>query len=102
LENTDVQEVKRHIRVYLYTFSALAVLTVVTVAAASLNVAVGTGIFIAMVIATVKGTLVAGNFMHLFSEKKLVYLVLIITVFLFFAMLIIILSTINDQVISVS
>jgi hypothetical protein len=61
LENTDVQEVKRHIRVYLYTFSALAVLTVVTVAAASLNVAVGTGIFIAMVIATVKGNFGSGE-----------------------------------------
>lgn len=102
MEGTDTQEVKRHVRIYLLTFGALAVLTVATVAVASVEMAVGMAIFVAMVIATVKGSLVAGNFMHLVSEKKLIYWVLIVTAFLFFAMLFIILFTVNDQVLSAS
>jgi len=37
------------------------------------------GIIVALIIATVKGSLVAGYFMHLFSEKKLIYMVLALT-----------------------
>lgn len=102
MEGTDIQEVKRHVRIYLFTFGALAILTVATVAVATLKLAVGMGIFIAMIIATLKGSLVAGNFMHLVSAQKLIYLVLIITAFLFFAMFFIIFSTINDQVLSLN
>ena len=44
---------------------------------------------IALFIALIKGSLVACYFMHLISEKKLIYSVLIVTVlFFFFALLI--------------
>lgn len=82
------EEIKREIRVYLMVFAALAVLTAATVwACYGLKVPVHTAILIALIIASIKGFLVAGFFMHLLSEKKLIYSVLGLTVF-FFAVLI--------------
>ena len=48
---------------------------------------VPTTIAIALFIATVKAALVAGFFMHLISERKAVYAVLLATVFFFAAMM---------------
>jgi cytochrome c oxidase subunit IV len=81
------EEIKREIRVYLIVFGALAVLTALTVYACyGLKMPPHIAIAIALVIACTKGFLVAGFFMHLLSEKKLIYSVLGLTVF-FFAVL---------------
>lgn len=81
------EEIKREIRVYLIVFAALAFLTGVTVYVCyGLSMPVHWAILIALVIACTKGFLVAGFFMHLLSEKKLIYSVLGLTVF-FFAVL---------------
>ena len=81
------EQIKKEIRVYLIVFAALAVLTAVTVYACyGLKMPVHTAIAIALVIACTKGFLVAGFFMHLLSEKKLIYSVLALTIF-FFAVL---------------
>ena len=81
------EEIKKEIRVYLIVFAALAVLTGVTVYACyGLKMPAHIAIGIALVIASIKGFLVAGFFMHLLSEKKLIYSVLGLTVF-FFAVL---------------
>jgi caa(3)-type oxidase subunit IV len=45
-------------------------------------------IAVALFIATIKGALVACYFMHLISEKKLIYAVLAITVFKFVVLMI--------------
>lgn len=83
------EEIKREVRVYLVVFVALAALTAVTVGSfyALKSYPVSVAIGVALAIALVKGSLVAGYFMHLLSEKKLIYAVLILTVF-FFAVLI--------------
>ena len=74
------QHVEKHVRQYVAVFVALMVLTVVTVLASRIDIGVAGGIILAMIIAGVKGTLVAGVFMHLFSDKrKIVYVVLIYT-----------------------
>ena len=74
------QHVEKHVRQYLIVFAALLVLTIVTVLASRIDIGVGAGIVLALIIASVKGTLVAGVFMHLFSDKrKIVYTVLIYT-----------------------
>src|SRR5439155_18228223 len=81
------EEIKKEIRVYLIVFAALAVLTALTVwACYGLKMPAHIAIAIALVIACTKGFLVAGFFMHLLSEKKLIYSVLGLTVF-FFAVL---------------
>ena len=63
------QDIKKEISGYMKIFGALAVLTIVTVAVSFLKVGIGLAVFIAMVIATVKGSLVASFFMHLAHEK---------------------------------
>ena len=42
---------------------------------------------VALLVATVKGSLVACYFMHLVSEKKLIYAVLVVTTAFFIALL---------------
>ena len=74
------QHVEKHVRQYLIVFAALLVLTIVTVLASRIDIGMAGGIILALIIASVKGTLVAGVFMHLFSDKrKIVYVVLIYT-----------------------
>jgi cytochrome c oxidase subunit IV len=81
------EEIRREMRVYLVVFAGLAVLTAATVAARTfLNLPAGPTVAVALVIASIKGSLVAGFFMHLLSEKKVIYGVLILTA-VFFAVL---------------
>jgi caa(3)-type oxidase subunit IV len=81
------EEIRKEMRVYLIIFGALAILTAVTVVACyKFALPVHTAIVVALIIAATKGFLVAGFFMHLLSERKLIYGVLILTVF-FFAVL---------------
>ena len=56
-------------------------LTIVTVAVSYLHLAAPMAIAVALFIATIKGSLVACYFMHLISEKKLIYAVLAMTAF---------------------
>ena len=75
-----------HTRTYLLVFGTLAVLTIVTVSAGYVNFPVGLGIAIALVIATIKGSLVAAYFMHLLHEQKPIYWLLLLTLFLLLVM----------------
>lgn len=65
---------------------ALGVLTLVTVAISQLKLPTGQAIALGLFVATIKGSLVAMFFMHLISERKLIFGVLAFTVF-FFAVL---------------
>ena len=86
--HNDPEHIKREVRVYMLVFGSLAVLTGATVAARFLlDLPMGYAIAVALAIAVTKGFLVAGFFMHLLSEKKLIYAVLALTV-VFFAFLI--------------
>ena len=79
-------DIDRHVRVYITVFVALMVLTIVTVVVSRFHLAVPIAVSVALLIAIVKGSLVACYFMHLISEKKLIYAVLALTV-VFFAVL---------------
>lgn len=77
------EAIRKEIRRYLIVFGALAVLTIVTVAISKLQLPTWQAVALALAVATVKGTLVAAFFMHLVSERKLIYAVLLMTVFFF-------------------
>lgn len=87
MENVDVVEVKKHVRKYITVFVALMGLTVVTVAISYLHLEVHEAIAAALFIATIKGSLVASYFMHLISEKRVIYMALILTAVFFLAMM---------------
>jgi cytochrome c oxidase subunit 4 len=80
-------DIDRHVRIYVTVFVALMVLTIVTVAIARLHLPVPIAIGVALLVATIKGSLVACYFMHLISEKKLIYAVLVLTAVFFAALL---------------
>ena len=86
MSGESAEDIKKHVRVYLLVFAALAVLTVVTVGISYLHLPTHWAILFALVVATVKGSLVACYFMHLISERKVIYYILLICV-LFFAVL---------------
>ena len=93
----SVEELKKHVRVYLLVFGALAVLTVVTVAVGYLELPIWPALIIGLIIASVKGGLVASYFMHLISEKKVILWVLAVTFLFLFCMFILFISAYHDQ-----
>ncbi len=96
-EHMTVEEVKKHIRVYMMVFAALAVLTVVTVLVSFLDVSFYPALVVALLIALVKGSLVGAYFMHLISEKKVIVWVLVTTTVFLICMFILFVSALADQ-----
>ncbi len=80
-------DVDKHVKIYIIVFVSLMALTLITVAVAYIDVPTPIGIGLALIIASVKGSLVACYFMHLISEKKLIVWVLVVTVLFFVALL---------------
>jgi cytochrome c oxidase subunit 4 len=84
MNEAEAAHVREHVRVYVTVFVALAVLTIVTVAISYLDLSTPWAISVAMVVATVKATLVACYFMHLISEQKVIlWLLLLCAAFIF-------------------
>ena len=92
----DPAEIDKHVRVYIIVFVALMALTLVTVAVSYLDLSTPMAITVALFIATIKGSLVACYFMHLISEKKVIYAVLALTAFFFAALLALPVFTVSD------
>ena len=80
-------DIDGHVRVYITVFVALMALTIITVAISYLHLPVAMAVTVALLVATVKGSLVACYFMHLISEKKLIYAVLMLTAVFFVVLL---------------
>jgi len=93
----DASDIKNHIKVYLYVFGALAILTVLTVAASYLELSDGEAILLALTIASIKGSLVAGYFMHLISERAFITWILMLTAGIFFILMLIPMLSYIDQ-----
>lgn len=92
------EDVRKEVRTYLMVFAALMVLTVVTVAASYLRLALPVAVLVALVIATIKGGMVASFFMHLIHERRLIFWVLLLTVAFFVFLMFIPLLTSLDQI----
>jgi cytochrome c oxidase subunit 4 len=84
-ESAQHDDIKKHMGQYYVVFVALLCLTAVTVGVSYLKLNRPLAITLALIIATVKAGLVASVFMHLISERKVIYAVLILTA-LFFAL----------------
>jgi caa(3)-type oxidase subunit IV len=80
----SIEAVRKHMRQYLIVGVALLIGTILTVWASLINFGSRKiNIIVALFIASCKGFLVAGFFMHLISEKKMIYSVLAFTAFFF-------------------
>ena len=78
--HSDQESIKKTIRTYWMIGAALFVFTVITVAVNQIHLAVPMAITVALIIATMKGSMVASVFMHLSHERKWIYGALILTV----------------------
>ncbi len=78
MSESEAEDIREHVRVYVTVFVALAALTVVTVAISYLGMPTALAICVAMVVATVKACLVAGYFMHLVTEQRVIIWLLVL------------------------
>ena len=89
-------DIDKHVRIYITVFVALMVLTVVTVTVSRFHLPVPIAVTVALIVAIIKGSLVACYFMHLISEKKLIYAVLLLTAIFFVVLLALPVVTVHD------
>jgi caa(3)-type oxidase subunit IV len=78
--------------------ATLFVFTVITVAANRVHLVVPLAITVALVIAIMKGSMVAAVFMHLSHEKRWIYGALILTAVFFIALIFVPLLTTLDTI----
>lgn len=94
--HSDPAAVKKSVRSYMIVFASLMAFTVITVAVSGLHLAVPLAITVALVIAAMKGSMVAGVFMHLSHEKQWIYGSLLLTVLFFIVLMFVPLLTVTD------
>lgn len=97
MSNESDHSIEHHIQTYIRVFIALGVLTILTVAVSYLDVSFIEAFFIAITIATIKGSLVLGFFMHLISERKAVIWILVVTFVAFLILMFIPLISLTDS-----
>lgn len=86
-QHESPEEFKKHLSKYYAVFVALLCLTAITVGVSYLKLNRPLAIALALVIASIKAGLVAAVFMHLISERKVIYAVLILTALFFLLVL---------------
>lgn len=79
----SAHDIKKHVRGYWIIGFVLYVATVLTVTISKFHLPTHEAIALALLVAVVKGTLVALYFMHLIDEKKVIYAALALTVAFF-------------------
>ena len=97
IKKEHAEDIQRHVKIYINVFIALAILTVVTVAVSFLDVSFIEAFFIAITVATIKGSLVLSFFMHLLEEKPAVIWILATTMVAFLILMFIPLISLTDQ-----
>ena len=96
--HSDMEGMKKSVRTYLMVGAALYVLTVVTVLVNQVHLAVPMAITVALIVASIKGSMVAAIFMHLNHEKRWIYGSLILTVAFFIVLMAVPILTISDSI----
>ena len=96
--HSDAAEIKKSVRGYMMIGAALLVFTVITVAANRFHFAVPLAVTVALIIATMKGSMVAAVFMHLSHEKKWIYAALLLTVLGFIILMTVPMFTVMDSI----
>ncbi len=94
----SADDVKKSVRTYFMIFGALMVLTIITVGVSYVHLPIAMAVLVALVVATIKGSLVAMYFMHLLHERKVIYWVLILTVIFFVFLMFVPLLTNLDRI----
>jgi len=94
----SADDVKKSVRQYLTVGALLFMFTAITVAANQVHLAIPAAITVALVIATIKGSMVASVFMHLSAEKRWIYGALILTLVGFIVLMSVPSLTVMDSI----
>jgi cytochrome c oxidase subunit IV len=94
----SADDVKKSVKTYFMIFGALMVLTIITVGVSYVHLPIAMAVLVALVVATIKGSLVAMYFMHLLHERKVIYWVLMLTVIFFVFLMFVPLLTNLDRI----
>lgn len=86
-EHHSPEEIKKHEKTIWTVGGVLFVLTILTVAVAYFHLPIAAAVLVALLVASLKGGLVAGIFMHLIAERKVIYQLLILTIVFFIALM---------------
>ena len=97
MDDKHAHDIKKHLKVYIGVFVALLVGTLITVAVSRFDLGHAGNISLALIIAVLKAFLVAGFFMHLVSEKKPIYTILVFTAFFFVGLMALTIWSMNDN-----
>jgi cytochrome c oxidase subunit 4 len=97
MDSHSPEHFSHHVRRYLYVFYALLFGTIITVLASYIpwgnrEINIGVALFIAIC----KASLVACYFMHLISERKMIYGIMGFTAFFFVGLMFLTLATYSD------
>ena len=85
--HSDSADIQKGVRSYMTVFVMLMIFTGITVGVSYLHFSVPIAIAVALLVATMKGSMVAAVFMHLNHEKQWIYGALLLTVVFFVALL---------------
>src|SRR5678816_1531222 len=96
--HSDPEAIRKTVRTYWMVGAALFVFTGITVAVNQVHLAVPLAITVALIIATMKGSMVASVFMHLSHERQWIYGALILTVIGFLVLMTVPMLTMNDNI----
>jgi len=97
MDDKHSHDIKKHLKVYIGVFLALLIGTIITVAVSRVDLGHKGNITVALIIAVLKAALVAGFFMHLVSEKKPIYTILVFTAFFFVGLMALTIWSMNDS-----
>ena len=96
--HSDPEAIKKSVRQYMMIGAALFVFTAITVAVNQVHLAIPFAITVALIIATIKGSMVASVFMHLSHEKKWIYGALLLTLAFFIVLMSVPFFTLADAI----
>ena len=91
-------DIDKQVRRYMVVFVTLLAMTVVTVGVSYMRLPVHEAITLALLIACFKASLVFLFFMHLISERQVIFIVLAFTAAFFLVLLFVPLLTILDRI----
>lgn len=94
----SVDDIRKSVKTYFMIFGALIVLTIITVGVSYVHLPVAAAVTVALIVATMKGSLVALYFMHLLHERKVIYSMLALALIFFIFMMFVPLLTSSDRI----
>ena len=96
--HAEADDIRKHVRSYWMIGGALYVFTGITVAVNQVHLAVPFAVTVALIVASMKGYMVASVFMHLNHEKRWIYGSLLLTLIGFIILMTVPIFTLMDTI----